>query len=285
MERCLAKEPRSRYASTEDLARELATVRDHLSEATSGSGASLGVRPAPRRRLGWIVAGILSARSPQASVTLFAIRASRVEPLQYTPITFNRGWITSARFTPDGQSVVYSAHWEGKPLELYSTRLGNPESVSLGLPPAHLLSISRKGDMAILMDPVDRDTFYVGTLARAPLGGGAPRQISRSVSDADWGPDGQLAVLRWSEDETTQVLEYPAGKALYQVRRPKRGLGRCLDAIPQSLAGRTARRLHRASRRASYSGTVAIVDLRGPEEGDLRGMERGVESGLVASRG
>ena len=36
VERCLAKEPRERYASTEDLARELASVRDHLSELSSG---------------------------------------------------------------------------------------------------------------------------------------------------------------------------------------------------------------------------------------------------------
>ena len=36
VERCLAKEARSRYASTEDLARELATVREHLSEISSG---------------------------------------------------------------------------------------------------------------------------------------------------------------------------------------------------------------------------------------------------------
>src|SRR5262249_11127655 len=39
VERCLTKQPRGRYTSTEDLARELATVRDHLSE-TSVSGTS-----------------------------------------------------------------------------------------------------------------------------------------------------------------------------------------------------------------------------------------------------
>ena len=36
VERCLSKEPRQRYSSTDDLARDLATLRDHLSEATSG---------------------------------------------------------------------------------------------------------------------------------------------------------------------------------------------------------------------------------------------------------
>ena len=36
LDRCLAKEPDARYASTRDLARELALVREHLSEMTGG---------------------------------------------------------------------------------------------------------------------------------------------------------------------------------------------------------------------------------------------------------
>src|SRR4029450_6893794 len=37
-ERCLAKDPEERYASTKDLARDLKSLRDHLSETTtSGS--------------------------------------------------------------------------------------------------------------------------------------------------------------------------------------------------------------------------------------------------------
>src|SRR5262249_52187302 len=36
VERCLAKEPENRYAATRDLSRDLATIRDHASEAVSG---------------------------------------------------------------------------------------------------------------------------------------------------------------------------------------------------------------------------------------------------------
>ena len=43
VERCLAKEPRGRYASTDDLARDLARVRAHLSEV-SGSGETARYR-------------------------------------------------------------------------------------------------------------------------------------------------------------------------------------------------------------------------------------------------
>src|SRR5262249_36039630 len=59
VERCLAKEPRERYASTEDLARDLASVRDHLSEV-SGSGATVTV-PARRNRLFWLLGSAIAA--------------------------------------------------------------------------------------------------------------------------------------------------------------------------------------------------------------------------------
>ena len=49
IERCLSKEPRERYASTEDLARDLAGVRDHLSEA-SFSGEPIAIAPVRSRR-------------------------------------------------------------------------------------------------------------------------------------------------------------------------------------------------------------------------------------------
>ena len=51
VERCLAKDPEGRYASTKDLARELATVRDHFSESVPPGRRrcrdSVGVRDAP----------------------------------------------------------------------------------------------------------------------------------------------------------------------------------------------------------------------------------------------
>ena len=51
VERCLAKDPEERYASTKDLARDLMSVRDHLTE-TSVSGALEAAEPAKARRRG-----------------------------------------------------------------------------------------------------------------------------------------------------------------------------------------------------------------------------------------
>src|SRR5499427_5846072 len=53
VERCLAKDPDERYASTKDLARDLRTLRDHLSE-TSASGGLVAAEPARLRRRGWL---------------------------------------------------------------------------------------------------------------------------------------------------------------------------------------------------------------------------------------
>src|SRR6185369_2039632 len=48
LERCLAKDREERYASTKDLARDLAGLRDHLWEASSGSEALLAAAGRPR---------------------------------------------------------------------------------------------------------------------------------------------------------------------------------------------------------------------------------------------
>src|SRR6202011_5777883 len=54
----------------------------------------------------------------------------------------------------------------------------------------------------------------VGTLARVPLAGGAPREVLENVEDADWSPDGaSLAVARYAGNRSR--IEYPIGKVLY----------------------------------------------------------------------
>jgi TolB-like protein/Tfp pilus assembly protein PilF/predicted Ser/Thr protein kinase len=72
VERCLAKDPEARYASTKDLARELATLRDHVAE-TSGSGVRVS-RPTGKKTKALIAAaavilaaGALLLRRPHRS--------------------------------------------------------------------------------------------------------------------------------------------------------------------------------------------------------------------------
>ncbi|HEX7251887.1 MAG TPA: serine/threonine-protein kinase, partial [Thermoanaerobaculia bacterium] len=57
IERCLAKDPEERYASTKDLARDLRSVRDHLSETSASVGLE-AAEPARARRRGWTLPAI-----------------------------------------------------------------------------------------------------------------------------------------------------------------------------------------------------------------------------------
>src|SRR5262249_57593518 len=111
----------------------------------------------------------------------------------------------------DGWSVVYRPAGDGNAPGLFSPRGGSPESRALGPPPAEILSISSRGEMAILL--VARAGSFLGTLARVPLAGGAPREILDDVTGADWSPDGaSLAVSRRVNGRDR--LEFPAGKTL-----------------------------------------------------------------------
>ena len=217
VERCLAKDPEERYASTKDLARDLRSVRDHLSEA-SGQASAVSLAPARKWGARWLVPAALALLAGAALGILLGRSAAKARPdspVSLQRLTYQRGAIYSARFAPDGQSIFYGASWEGRPLELFSTRPDSPESRSLGLP-ADVLSISSAGEMAISMGRRTAIGFEAtGTLARVALGGGTPREVLESVQDADWAPDGSnLAVARWEGE--TRRLEYPAGKVIFQ---------------------------------------------------------------------
>ncbi|MGA9390022.1 MAG: protein kinase, partial [Candidatus Sulfotelmatobacter sp.] len=174
----------------------------------------------------------------------------------YHEITFRRGEIRSARFAPDGQTILYSAAWQGNPVETFSARQGMVESRSLGLGRAELLAISSTGEMALSLGSHPVGTWInVGTLARAPLAGGAPRPILEDVEWADWAPDGNsLAVVR--NVGGRDRLEFPIGKVLYETSggwisyprvSPKGDLVAFMDHPNQGDDG----------------GSVAIVDLSG----------------------
>jgi hypothetical protein len=132
----------------------------------------------------------------------------------FKQLTFRQGFVLSAFFTSDGQTVVYSATWDGQPPGIFSMRVESPESLPLDLPPARLLGVSSLGELAILLTPPgDAGAYSKGTLARAPLSGGVPRPVLEDVYTADWSPDGHdLAVVRDVAGGTQ--LEYPVGNVL-----------------------------------------------------------------------
>jgi serine/threonine protein kinase len=141
---------------------------------------------------------------------------SRTVPPVYSQLTFRRGTVRSARFTPNGQSIIYGAAWEGKPTELFITSPESPQSRALERHGEELMSISSTGDIALLTKVNVTGTYtLVGTLARMPINGGEPRDILDGVQLADWSPDGkQLAIVRDMGGKNR--LEFPIGKVIHE---------------------------------------------------------------------
>ena len=141
-----------------------------------------------------------------------------VEP-RFHRLTFRRGEVRSARFTPDGQTIVYTAAWDGQPTDVYIASGRAPEARPLGIPDSEVLAVSKSSELAILLGR-DRIT-RVGTLARVPMGGGMPREVAADVLQADWSPDGaNLAVIRVVNGKTR--VEYPIGTVKYESTREVR---------------------------------------------------------------
>lgn len=220
VQRCLEKRPERRFQSASDLAFAL----ESLSGVSGASQPAATVTPAPvvpapvKRRLAPVLVGIGFALLVAGTVAgIFAGKSYwKTPPPEYQRLTFNRGTVCNARFAPDGQSVVYSATWNGNPLDIFAVRAGKAESRSLKLEDVDLLAISASNEMAVLRNRQPIGMFLSrGTLARLPIDGGAARDLLEDVQEADWSPTGnELAVVRWVNGQNQ--LEYPVGKALYK---------------------------------------------------------------------
>ena len=142
--------------------------------------------------------------------------AAPLLPPTYRQLTFRRGSIRSARFAPDGQTILYSAAWQGTPVDVFTARPEAPEARSMGLSRTQLVSVSSASEMAVLLNSKAIGTWVnMGTLARAPLVGGAPREVLEHVQWADWSADSSnLVVVR--DFGGRNRLEYPVGKPLYE---------------------------------------------------------------------
>jgi Tol biopolymer transport system component len=209
--RCLEKDPAHRFRSAHDLAFALEALSGSESSAASAAAAA---RPSGRRALAALAAFALVTFG--GAVFYTGRRTAEPSLPSFQRLTFRRGAVMSARYAPDGQTVVYAASWDGDPLlRLFSTRVEGPESTRLDLPDASLLGVSRTGELALALRHPFSPFGVAGTLARVPLAGGTPRGVLDDVAEADWSPDGSaFAVVRWVRLQAR--LEFPIGKTLYE---------------------------------------------------------------------
>ncbi len=223
LERCLERNPRQRL-------RDIGEARVALDELAQDASHQADARVPP--------AGVMSAVRARAgrpmtvvsAVALLALgfalgrfagpagpdrAAAAAAPVAFERLTFQSGHFVNARFAPDRQTVFLSAAWRGG-REVFEVRRQARE-LPVGFANAELLSVSRLGELALLLPRVETGNPYVsyGTLAVVSASGGTPRELAENVSAADWAPDGaSLAALRVVGSK--QRLEYPLGTPLYE---------------------------------------------------------------------
>ncbi len=215
--RCLEKRPEDRFESARDVAFALEATATAKSPAATPDAAGHGRW---RATLGLLTAALLGVGA--GAILLHGLRRPAPPPC-YTQLTFRRGAIISARFAHDGQTVVYSAAWDGQPAQVFATRIGSNEELTgrgprpLGLEGV-VLSISSQDEVAVkrgrFLGKRSQGRGEPGTLARISLAGGPPRDLLENVTAADWDAEGrELAVVHRVGDK--QRLEYPIGHVVY----------------------------------------------------------------------
>jgi serine/threonine protein kinase len=258
---CMEKNPEERFQSARDVAFNL----ESLSEISASSAVVRAVK-APRHWFGVlpVVTGLLLA-AVIAAPWLWPRNQPTVPA--FHRLTYQMGTVNSARFSPDGHTVVYSASWQGRPSQIYSTRAEFPQPQDTGIQGARVAAVSTNNEIAFVINNAGLAEME-GILARVPLSGGSPREVLDHVRDATWGPDGTLAVVHVVNGRDR--LEYPIGRVLYDTA----------GWISQLRFSRQGNKIaffdHLAE--PDTRGAVAVVDMSGRKETltkefeDVRGL-------------
>ena len=133
----------------------------------------------------------------------------------YHEITFRRGEIRSARFAPDGQTILYSASWQGNPVETFAGAARDGRSRRWDWDGRSFSRFFDGGDGALVGQPSGRNLDQRGHAGASAFGGRRTASVLEDVEWADWSPDGNsLAVVRNVGGHDR--LEFPIGKVLYE---------------------------------------------------------------------
>ncbi len=112
VDRCLAKDPRQRYAATADLANDLRMLRDRLAEA--GVTGAVGVQPPLARasRVRLIAAGVTGAAVMMFLAGWF-LRPDPPTAPRFTPLASDFTYQGEPAWSPDGKMIAYAAQKDG----------------------------------------------------------------------------------------------------------------------------------------------------------------------------
>ncbi len=207
---CIEKNPEQRFQSAHDVAFALENF-SATSQSFSPFWAPIAAQNrSTSRKWAALVAGLLIC----AGLAGWVLRGRSAQAPSFKQITFRRGNVLRARFTPDGQNVVYSATWDGHPSEIFMSRLDGSGVRAVGLPRADLMAVNAQGELLLLLKSSQwtGTSAGFGTLALSSLDGGTPREVLGGVKGADFASDGKaLAVIYQEQEGGPQHLDYPLG--------------------------------------------------------------------------
>ncbi len=212
VERCLAKNPDDRYASTRDLARDLSNLRDRLPEASGAmSGAVTPLRARPpkwlRVALGLTTFALLAAA--------FLLRPARPGASPDGPTRFLVDTSSSASFfarppvnglavSPDGRRIAYVAGTASR-FRLWVRSLDEVEPRPLP---------GTEWAASPFWSPDGRQVafFAGGKLQRIAVAGGPPQVICETLSGSSgtWGPGGVILIGQWEGGGESGILRVSA---------------------------------------------------------------------------
>lgn len=262
--RCLEKNPAHRFQSASDVAFAFEAM-----SGASGFSPAIADLPPASRQWGWpMLAAALVGGTAIGSAFVWQARPAPPPPVTFEAKTFDRLPIMNARFMPDGQTIVYSAALRGYASELFLISPTAEAPERLELPDTHLLSVSTKGELALIVNARHlQQRLYTGTLARMTLGS-SPRSVREDVREADWAPDGVEMAIVHDMGNGRDRIEYPVGTTLHEAS------GYLSDPRVSPDGLRVAFVAHKW--RFDDRGTVMVVD-RGGEAKALTGELWSVE--------
>ncbi len=206
VERCLAKNPDDRYASTRDLARDLSTLRDRLAEAVSGSSASTAAaasvaRPTRKglRTVPWVLAALLGLGLAWLLFSGSRTNAPAAGPMRFS-VTLPQGVALSesdieshSAISPDGRWLVFVGS-SGEKERLYLRPIDSLEARPLP---------GTEGAITPFWSPDSRYVgFYAdGKIHKVAVAGGPPQIICDGGIESlpSWGSGGQILFVQLGE--------------------------------------------------------------------------------------
>ncbi len=208
---CLEKTPAQRFQSASDIAFDLETLS---SQSVTSLGATALKSAGFNKKLALPIAAALVLMA-LAGGFVAGRSTKRIPEVRFQQLTFQRGALYAGRFAADGQTILYSIRTYSDAREsVWTTRSDVLQGRSLDLQGARVASVSKSGEMAVILG-LGFGNNNTGTLATLPVSGGAPRELVKNVRSADYSPDGKNFAIAVGGDGEFR-LEYPAGKVIYR---------------------------------------------------------------------